>query len=309
MTFVEFVTGNPFVLAEGSVIERVRRSNAAKLDPHIDNTGLVFDDNGRGVLRSIYSGYLDVGRDFDAPMLILLPTWRANPERLALAGFDDTRGVHQGCYEFIAEIRAGYGGYAEKVKIGGLMGCRGDAYRPGEAMGIDEAEAFHEEQVGAIAAAGVDFIVASTLPARTEAVGMARAMARSGLFYVPSFIVRADGALLDGTRLDEVVGEIDDTVEPAPAFYMLNCVFPDVYMGAWSTLKDDGRRSRIVGIQANTSARPPEELDELEELDTADPDEFGARMAELHRTCGVKILGGCCGTDERHIRKTAERLV
>jgi len=38
------------------------------------------------------------------------------------------------------------------------------------------------------------------------------------------------------------------------------------------------------------------------------PEVFGTSVALLHRELGLKILGGCCGTDDRHIRALAARL-
>jgi homocysteine S-methyltransferase len=135
---------------------------------------------------------------------------------------------------------------------------------------------------------------------------MAGAMARSGLPYVPSFIARRDGTLLDGSPMRDVIAEIDDTINPPPFFYMMNCVHPDVYISAHDELGD--ARRRVLGLQANTSSKTPDELDNLAMLDTSDPDPFGELMIDVHNRCGAKILGGCCGTDHRHIRSIAERL-
>jgi homocysteine S-methyltransferase len=267
---------------------------------------MVFSSEGGEILAGLYRGYLDVGRSAGARMVLLTPTWRANPHRLRLAGLGDVRRVNAECFEFMNSIRSDCGDYASSVSIGGLMGCRGDAYRPEDALGRDEAEAFHADQVEALASTGIDFIIASTLPAGSEAIGMARAMAQSGLPYVPSFVARRDGTLLDGSSLADVIAEIDDTADPAPAFYMMNCVHPDVYLSVHEGLGH--AKSRILGLQANTSSKPPEELDNLGALDTADPDAFADLMVKVHRRCGARILGGCCGTDERHIRGIADRL-
>lgn len=308
MEFARFVEDHAVVLTEGSIIERVRRSFDVALDPHIENTGLVFDDRGRDILTTIYREYLDVGRDTGMPMIMLTPTWRANPERLARAGIVDVKVVHGECFDLVSSIRTGYGGYASSVPIGGLMGCRGDAYRPEEALGIDEAELFHSSQVEALSEAGVDFLLASTLPARTEAVGIAKALARSGLPYIPSFIVRPDATLLDGSPLCDVIEEIDSTVDPSPVFYMMNCIHPAVYIRAHSALESEHAKRRVLGLQANASPKTPEELDNLDRLDAADPDDFGGAMIDAHQECGAKILGGCCGTDSRHIRSIARKL-
>jgi homocysteine S-methyltransferase len=68
-------------------------------------------------------------------------------------------------------------------------------------------------------------------------------------------------------------------------------------------------RKRVAGLLANTAALNPEELDNSEELVEEDPQIFGKSVASLHAELGMKILGGCCGTDERHIDNLAKRLV
>jgi homocysteine S-methyltransferase len=44
-------------------------------------------------------------------------------------------------------------------------------------------------------------------------------------------------------------------------------------------------------------------------LDTDEPDAFAKAMTTLHTRFGIKILGGCCGTDERHIEAIAKQIV
>jgi homocysteine S-methyltransferase len=207
-------------------------------------------------------------------------------------------------------IREGYDTYARKIFIGGLMGCAGDAYRPGESMGIDEAAQFHQAQAEALTNAGVDFLFASTLPARSEAIGIARAMAMTGVAYILSFIIRPEGTLLDGTPLKNVVNEIDDQVHPKPLGYMINCVHPVVMMKALENIENipAAIHPRILGLQANTSSKCPEELDESPTLDTTEPQIFAEEINVVRRNYGFKIFGGCCGTNQRHIKAIAQRL-
>jgi homocysteine S-methyltransferase len=90
---------------------------------------------------------------------------------------------------------------------------------------------------------------------------------------------------------------------------MINCVHPSVFEQA---LRREGVRSplvreRLIGLQANTSARAPEELDGAERLESEDPDMFADAMMRLHTDLDIKALGGCCGTDDRHIACIARR--
>jgi len=190
------------------------------------------------------------------------------------------------------------------------MSCRGDAYSPSEALSAEEARTFHAWQAGKLADAGVDFLLAATLPAFSEAVGLAHALAATGTPYMVSFVVRPDGTLLDGTSLKYAVTAIDDTVTPRPAAYLINCTHASF---ARAALLHEGNsspmvRQRIIGLLANTAALSPEELNDSSCLVEEDPETFGSTVAGLQRELGLKILGGCCGTDDRHIRALAARL-
>ena len=297
MRFADALTSGPPILAEGSVVERLRRDPSVRLDPHIAHAGFIYEPRAAGALEGLYRGYLEIGRAHGLSMLCLTPTWRANLERLRRAGLGE-RDVNGDAVRFLDRIRAGYGG---AVYLGGLTGCYGDAYRPEEALSAGDAASFHRPQARALASAGVDFLLASTLPAAEEALGIARAMAPLGVPYLLSFIIAADGTLLDGTPLGEAIARIDAAVSPAPAAYMVNCVHTSVFARA-------APPGRVVGLQANTSRKNPRELEGLAELETEEPRIFAEGMAELQRRFGLRILGGCCGTDHRHIGALAERL-
>lgn len=311
MTFAETIRKAPVTLTDGATIERLRRDQALELDPHVLHAGFVFQPAGRNALETIYRQYLDIGRQFALPMIVLTPTWRANPERVRLAGLGDHGEVNAQGFRFLAGVREDYGPYSEQILIGGLLGPRGDAYRPTEALPEDEAAGFHGPQAAALSEAGTDFLMAATLPAASEAVGVARAMARCAVPYLISFVVRSTGALLDGTPLAHAIERIDADTESPPLGYMVNCVHPSVFAVAMDRTIDQSPKiaARVMGLQANTSRLSPEELDDLDHLDEADDSETLAdAMVELHRRLGIKILGGCCGTDNRHICCIAKKV-
>lgn len=306
----EFISSFPFILTEGSVIERLRRNSELELDPHISNASFIYHPEGVNELREIYRQYIDIANTSNLPVMILTPTWRANKERLQKGGYNyiDVNGDN---YKFLNEIRKEYAGYSNKILIGGLIGCANDAYKPEESLSTEEAEEFHRYQLQRLAEAGVDFLIASTLPALSEAKGIAKAMSGFNIPYIISFVIRKNGTLLDGTPLDEAIRSIDSYANPCPSFYMVNCVHPLVLRNALDTLKDSKEfiKKRLIGLQANTSCKSPEELEGLEVLDTDDPILFSRSMLELYKDSYIKILGGCCGTDHVHIQAIAERYL
>ena len=300
----------PCILGEGAVIERLRRDSGFELDPHVVNSAFVYDDARRSALERIYRGYLDIGVQYNLPLVLSTPTWRASRERIDASGYAD-RNVNGDNFRFLDTLRKSYGTYAGNVFVCGLLSCRGDAYNQAEALGTEEAHHFHSWQAGLLADAGVDFLLAATLPAFSEAKGLALALAATGLPYIVSFVLRPEGTLLDGTLLKDAISEIDDTVRPMPLAYMANCTHATIFESA---LRQDANalpavRQRVVGLFANTAALTPEELDDSPDLVEEDPGAFGQAVAKVHHDFGMTILGGCCGTDERHIRSLATELV
>jgi len=308
-SFQQVLRQAPCVLGEGAVIERLRRDRSIELDPYIVNSHLVYCEAGRSALKKICGGYLEIGRSFGLPLLLSTPTWRASRERIAAAGFEG-RDVNGDNFRFLRDLRGSCGDYAAKVFICGLLSCRGDAYRPSDALPVAEARRFHTWQIGQLAACGADFIMASTLPALSEAIGIALALAASGVPYLISFVARPEGTLLDGTPLREAIAAIDAAARPAPFSYLINCTHVSVFRCALTHEVNSSAlvRSRVAGLLANTSALSPEELDNSAALVEEDPSLFGRSVASLKDDLGMKLLGGCCGTDDRHLRVLAEYL-
>lgn len=297
------------ILGEGAVIERLRRMPGINLDDFVVNSALIYDESGRIALETICRQYLEIGRKYDLPLLLSTPTWRAGRERIAAAGLAD-RDLNGDNFRFLDALRREYGDYSHKVLICGLMSCRGDAYKPEEALSTADARAFHTWQAETLAAAGVEMLLAATLPALSEAVGLAQALAATGLPYLISFVARPEGTLLDGTPLTTAISTID-TLPIPPQAYLINCTHASAFRRAITHKHNSSTlvRDRVIGLLANTAALSPEELDNCTELVEEAPEVFGADVGSLQSELGMGILGGCCGTDDRHIESLARHLV
>lgn len=307
--FATFLGDHPCILAEGAIIERLRRMDTLELDPFLVNSAFIYEDAPREALEGIYRQYLDIGHEFDLPLLVSSATWRASRERIEAAGYAGVD-VNGDNVRFLDALRKSYGEFAGNVVICGLLSCRGDAYSPADALEIGAAEDFHAWQAGKLADAGVDFLLAATLPALSEATGLALALAATGQPYLISFVVRPGGTLLDGTPLKDAIAAIDAAVAPRPRGYMINCTHASFARAALlhDTNSSPLVRQRIIGLLANTAALSPEDLNNSASLVEEDPASFSRAVAGLHRELGLKILGGCCGTDDRHIRTLAAQL-
>ena len=243
------------VLTEGALGERLRREYQLRFDEHVAMAGLVYEDRGRAALIELWSEYADIAARYELPLLATTPTRRANRERVAGSRYD--RSI---ILDNVSLLRGFEERSSAEVCVGGLLGCRGDAYRPTDVLPAAEARSFHSWQTGLFAEAGADFLYAGIMPALPEALGMAQAMSDTGLPYIISFMIRGDGRLLDGTPIHDAIQTIDAGVDAPPAFYMTNCVHPAVAYAALSQPVNATEvvRERFLGIQANASRLTPE---------------------------------------------------
>jgi homocysteine S-methyltransferase len=306
MKFEDAVANAPVILTEGAIIERLRRDPVIELDPQIANAGLIYDPGAKSEMARIYRQYIDIGLRYRLPMIVSAPTWRASSERIGKSAYKDRDTIIKDCAKFIDSIRQDHTQTTDCIYIAGLMTCRGDSYDPREALAAEAAKTYHQAQARELAEAGVDFILAATLPAVSEALGIAVAASQCGLPYSLSFVVGSDGRILDGTPLQTAIEKIDATVDPGPLFFQINCVHPSVFRKAVE--HRESILDRLLGLQANTSSKSPQELNGLDYLDTSEPAEFAEAMVALHTQLGLKIIGGCCGTDHRHIEEIAKQI-
>jgi homocysteine S-methyltransferase len=303
MDFESFVKTANFALTEGSIYERLRRHPSVEFDPYIFHASLIYDENARQILAGVHREYMDVAQKYRLPMLITADTWRASQERIDASIFKGRR-VNQDNIQFMKGLRDEYADSTQPIFVVGQIGPRGDAYRPEEALSKTKAESFHRPQLEALAESSVDLLFAATLPALTEARGIASAMSKFDLPYMLSFVIRPEGPLLDGTPLSDAMDIIDNSLSTPPMGYAVNCVHPKVFIDGMSTL-DKSHRNRIVGFQANTANLRPEELNETKDLITEEPDVLAELILDAHRSFRTVFMGGCCGTDTRHIEQLA----
>jgi homocysteine S-methyltransferase len=303
MNFSETVAGGTSILCEGSIIETLKHNSPELLNPIIHNSSLLFFNQGHRILDLLYRIYLEIGQFIDLPMLVMTPTWKANPENLKKAGSLNCHEVSRLSMNLLDGIRKEFGSYSERIFIGGQLGPKGDAYKAAEALDADAAEEFHNEQIEALCSSGVDFLLASTLPAFSEALGIGRACSKQQRPYILSFVIREDGLLLDGMPLEEAIEELDSTLENKPIHYWLNCVHPHVLTKAWEkrNLAESVCATRLSGLQANSSNLSPEELEVCRSLQCTPAKILAKAMIEARDLCKLQILGGCCGTNGRHV--------
>jgi S-methylmethionine-dependent homocysteine/selenocysteine methylase len=261
---------------------------------------LLKDDEGTAALRRYYAPYTALARDRGLGFVLESPTWRASPRWAAELGYTDAEldRLNRKAIALMEEIRDEHGVGGPPVVISGCIGPHDDGYRPGETLSATAAQDYHATQIASFAGTAADMVTAVTMTYADEAVGISRAARAAGLPAAISFTVETDGRLPSGQPLRDAILQVDDDV--APAYYMINCAHPThfeaVVAGAepWT--------ERIRGLRANASTKSHAELDEATELDAGDPSDLGARYAGLKTALPrLAVLGGCCGTDHRHV--------
>ncbi|MBW2463099.1 MAG: homocysteine S-methyltransferase family protein [Deltaproteobacteria bacterium] len=263
------------------------------------------EPDGRAALRRYFDSYAALARRFECGLELDTATWRCNPdwgEKLGY-GASELAETNRESVRQLEEVRAAHAS-PHPIVISGCLGPRGDGYVPSAVMSADEAAAYHAPQIETFADTAADLVGAATMNYVEEAVGITRAAERAGMPVVISFTVETNGCLPTGQGLGAAIEQVEEETGQYPAYYMINCAHPTHFEstvargGAWT--------ERIQGIAANASCMSHAELDEASELDIGDPAELGAQYASLRQHLPqLNVMGGCCGTDIRHIEEIA----
>ena len=270
--------------------------------PHFAAYDLLTRDGGEDALRRYFEPYVAIARERRVGIVLETPTWRASPdwaERLG-HGPDELAELNRRAVGLLEAVRDEHETGETPIVISGCVGPRGDGYVVGEAMSAEEAEAYHAVQIGTFAETAADLVTAITMTYADEAVGVVRAAQAVGLPVVISFTVETDGRLPSGQPLREAIEEVDARTDGVAAYFMVNCAHPSHFYDVLEP--GSGWTDRICGLRANASRLSHAELDEAEELDEGDPEELANEYVALReRLPRLTVLGGCCGTDHRHV--------
>jgi S-methylmethionine-dependent homocysteine/selenocysteine methylase len=267
---------------------------------------LLRDEAGTEALRSYYAPYLELARERGTGFVMEAPTWRASPRWAAELGMSEEEldRLNRKAIALMEELREGAG---VPAVISGCIGPQDDGYSPSTLLSAAEARDYHSTQITTFRDTAADMVTALTMTYADEAAGLAQAAADAGLPVAISFTVETDGRLPSGQELGDAIETVDAATDAAPAYYMINCAHPTHFEAVLQPGAAWGERIR--GLRANASAKSHAELDAAEELDAGDPADLGARHAMLaERLPNLTVLGGCCGTDHRHVGEIASRV-
>lgn len=298
------ITGQP-VLTDGG-LETVLVFHEGIDLPEFASFPVVQTADGRALLERYLDQYAAIAARHGVGLLLEAVTWRANPDWVEkiTGSRDDTAAINREAIDFLAAYRDKQDANTA-MPISGCIGPRGDGYVADQSMSAEQATDYHRTQVEALAATEADLISALTLNYVEEAIGVAAAAKAAGIPTAISFTVETDGRLPTGQPLGEAIQQVDEATGAAPAYFMINCAHPTHFGGVL-----DGSApwaGRLRGLRANASMMSHAELDEMTELDEGDPEDLGARIGSLSGSLpDLSVVGGCCGTDHRHVAAIAE---
>ncbi|MBO6667307.1 homocysteine S-methyltransferase family protein [Parvibaculum sp.] len=299
------LAGGP-ILTDGGLETTLVFHNGIDL-PFFAAFDLLKDEAGTETLRDYYRLHANIALKAGTGFILESPTWRASPDWGTKLGYSPNAldAANRVAIRLMHELRDELESERSPMVISGCIGPRGDGYDPGRVMNAEEAADYHAPQIRIYAEEGADLITAITMTNIPEATGVARAAAAAGMPVAISFTVETDGRLPTGDSLKDAIAAVDAATNNAPIYYMINCAHPDHFAGAL----DGGWTKRLGGIRANASRCSHAELDEATELDAGNPQELGRLYAGLYaRFPHLAVLGGCCGTDHRHIEEIARAM-
>ena len=236
---------------------------------------LLLTQEGRDALSRYFEPYFEVAARYRVGFVLDTPTWRANPDWARRLGYtaEELATINRDAVQFIRDLSSRHAEVPEVV-LNGVVGPR------------------------------ADMVSAITMTYADEAIGIARAARSCSAPVVISFTVETDGHLPSGQMLRHSIEATDAATASYPAYYMINCAHPEHFRDA---LSSGPWLDRIRGIRANASRKSHAELDASTELDIGNPVELGAEYKQLTRRLKhLAVFGGCCGTDQRHVRAICE---
>jgi homocysteine S-methyltransferase len=269
---------------------------------------LLADPAGRKAVADYFRPYLALAGEVGAGFILNGQTWRAHATWASDldSNAQELRRANENSIAFVARLRNQFTANQQPIVLNGIISPCSDSYSPASEITAQEAEEYHAQQIGWLAATEVDMVTAATFGRAEEAIGIVRAAGSAGIPIAVSFTVDTDGSLPSGQPLGEAIAAVDRATSSAAAYFMVNCAHPDHF---FHLLGDSPWGRRIRGIRCNASRLSHAELDRCDSLDDGDPAELAARYSELRsRMPWLVVFGGCCGTDLRHVKAIARAL-
>ncbi|MDG2990903.1 homocysteine S-methyltransferase family protein [Candidatus Synechococcus calcipolaris G9] len=298
--------GQDFFLMDGGLETTLIFHHGVDL-PEFASFPLLRTAVGREMLNGYYRKYLEIAQQVQANFILDSVTWRANSDWGSRLGYDSEALAEINCAAIahIETLRHEYESDHTQIVLSGCIGPRGDGYAIESTMDATEAEAYHWPQIHTVAGTAADMVCAFTINYPEEAIGIVRAAQRAQIPISISFTLETDGHLPNGQSLPSAVQQVDAATAEYASYFMINCAHPTHFEK--SLMGGEPELGRIRGVRANSSRKSHQELNDSTELDSGNPTELGQYYIAIKQQLQqLNIMGGCCGTDHRHIAQIAK---
>ncbi|WNC70632.1 homocysteine S-methyltransferase family protein [Thalassotalea psychrophila] len=270
--------------------------------PEFASFDLLKNEHGRNIIKQYFKPYIDIAKQYQVGFILESVTWRANKDWAKKLGYDkaSVKEVNIKAIQLLENIQAEYDSSETEMVISGCIGPGDDGYNPQSFMSVEQAQAYHHDQIETFSETSCDMVTALTMTYCEEAIGITLAAKALCMPVVISFTLETNGCLPTGESLKAAIEKVDQASQEYPAYYMINCAHPSHFENIFEF--NEPWIKRVRGLRANASCLSHAELDEAQELDAGNPDELGAQYKVLrNKLANLNVLGGCCGTDHRHI--------
>ncbi|OGT30386.1 MAG: hypothetical protein A3E87_01495 [Gammaproteobacteria bacterium RIFCSPHIGHO2_12_FULL_35_23] len=310
MQFSQVLQSQPVLFYDGPMETRIEYGTSLKLDKEMSIFRLLEFKEGRDALANLYRKDIETIIPYQVPIILNAPTFRASKEHCKRLGIDadleNIYKINKESIEFVRAIRDEYLAFKNIIFITAPIGPKYAGFTPDNIQDIAIEVEYHQEQINAIAEIGVDIISIAAMPGGMESIGAALAASKTNCDYTVGFVLTKAGTLLDGMSVAYLINEIDKSTAHKPLGYIIGCTHPSIAMQALS--KNSLEYARIIGIKANGSVKSPKELLKLDKPEADEPNKFAEELLAVGQKRGFKIYGGCCGTDDHHLKAMVELL-
>jgi S-methylmethionine-dependent homocysteine/selenocysteine methylase len=298
--------GSKFFITDGGLETTLVFHESLDL-PEFAAFTLLSSDQGQKKLEDYFLGYIALAKAYGVGIILETPTWRASSDWGEKLGYSVERltVANQKAVQQLQELRVTHSSEQTPIVVSGNIGPRGDGYVATKRMTVNQAKDYHRQQINTFVGSAADMLCAMTINYSEEATGIALAAQEAGMPVAIAFTVETDGKLPTGESLQSAIETVDHHTQSGPAYYMVNCAHPTHFSHQFKSYAP--WMNRIHGIRANASKCSHEELDNAPELDIGNPEELARDYADLiAKLQNLRVLGGCCGTDQRHIARICD---
>ncbi|WP_339948727.1 betaine--homocysteine S-methyltransferase [uncultured Albimonas sp.] len=290
----QFLATRPWILADGAT-----GTNLFALGLEHGDAPERWNLEETAKVKAHYRSFIDAGSD-----LVLTNTFGGTANRLKLHDMQDQ--VHEINAAAARLLRESIAESGRDVICAGDVGPTGDLFQPVGPLSFEDGVAAFEAQMQGLKDGGADVLWVETMSSEDEYKAALEAAFRVGMPVVGTMSFDTNGRTMMGVtpkRLASLAHECDH--DHAPRAFGGNCGTgaPDLLIGIISAA-DEIREDDVIVTKANCGI--PEYVDGA--IRYSGTPELMADYACLARDLGVRIIGGCCGTQPGHVAAMREAL-